>query len=223
MIECVALGWFPTHSRCEGNFTQLEVHPRIARLEVPVVRLSVLQLNKHRSVLRLPQQSERKHGSCPPPLTHIHNFQCWPPYHDHKVHRLRLIDELLAPTPSSAQRSSRWPGCKRWLPWPHYCLRTPQEWPSVLISVGCAHIKTARTSSNNICMHTQTSSTHTRHTCQKRTCCGCHERLRCLLPCSRCVAPLFDSQQVPHACHVDLIAVLWRHGKLHYTCCLMAR
>ena len=82
--ECVELGWFPTHSRCEGNFTQLEVHPRIARLEVPVVRFSVLQLNKHRSVLRLPQQSERKHGSCPLPLTYpTHqspNLEtAWPP------------------------------------------------------------------------------------------------------------------------------------------------
>ena len=57
-----------THSRGKSDFSQLEIHPRVARLQVPVVRLSVLQLNQHRSVLRLPQEGKRKHGGRASPL-----------------------------------------------------------------------------------------------------------------------------------------------------------
>ena len=84
-----------THSRGKSDFSQLEIHPRVARLQVPVVRLSVLQLNQHRSVLRLPQEGKRKHGGRASPLPLSLSLSLSPSLSPSICHTLHIFCNLL--------------------------------------------------------------------------------------------------------------------------------
>lgn len=46
------------------HLAQRQVHPRVARLQVTVERLAVLELHQHRVPLRRGEQREGEHGLC---------------------------------------------------------------------------------------------------------------------------------------------------------------
>jgi hypothetical protein len=127
---------------------------------------------------------------------------------------------FLAPTPSSAQLTMA-----RLLALAAVAALLPAYTAGVAIGIDLGWLRAHQNSPHKQQQHVHAHS-HLEHTRAKNVACcltATNACFACMLPCSSCAAPLFDSQQVPHACHVDLITVLWIHGKLHYTCCLMAR